>query len=193
MALTQLNRSLKKMALFPRDNMVLRTEMIPSEVSDVLRKNTKASRSWLRSPDETFFGHVDSEQFTITRVLKNYQNSFVPQMSGVISPENSGSRIDVRLTLLPFVRLFMMLWFGFLFVVGPICVVAGIIGFMSGKVDGVIMLVVPVIMLIFGLLLTHGAFRFEVPRSKRSLREVLSATEINSEQGVDRKPDHVAS
>ncbi|MCB1234774.1 MAG: hypothetical protein KDM91_06865 [Verrucomicrobiae bacterium] len=79
----------------------------------------------------------------------------------------------------------MTLWFGFLFVVGPICVVAGIIGLMSGKGDGGIMVVVPMIMLIFGLLLTHGAFRFEVPRSKRSLREVLSATEIDSEQDAD--------
>ena len=165
--------------------MVLRTAMVPSEVSDVLRKNTKASRSWLRRPDETFFGHVDSERFTITRVIRNYQNSFVPQMSGVITPEDSGSRIDVRLTLLPFVRVFMTLWFGFLFVVGPICVVAGIIGIMSGKGDGGILIVVPMIMLIFGLLLTHGAFRFEVPHSKRSLREVLSATEIDSEQDAD--------
>lgn len=165
--------------------MALRTTMPPSEVADVLRKNTKASRSWLRRPDETFFGHVDSERFTITRVIRNYQNSFVPQMTGVIIPESSGSRIDVRLTLLPFVRILMTLWFGFLFVVGPICVAAGIVSLMSSKGDGGIMVVVPMIMLIFGLLLTHGAFRFEVPRSKRSLREVLSAAEINSEQDAD--------
>ena len=158
--------------------------MTVAEVAFALRTNTETSRSLFRRPDKPFSGKVDQDRFTITRVIRNYKNSFVPQMSGVVIPDNGGARIDIRLTLLPLVKGFMVLWFGFLFIFSPIAIIAGISRLLSGNTDGIAFTLIPIIMLVFGFLLTHGAFRFEIPRSKRSLREIISATEIDSEQGA---------
>lgn len=173
------------MTLFPREHMVLTTQLIPSEVAEVLRRNTVETLSLFRVSDKTFSGQVDASRFSVRRVLRDSHNSFVPQMAGVIIAENSGSKINVRLTLMPTVRLFMTLWFGFLFVVGPVCVVLGVAQIVSGDTEGAMMIGVPIGMLVFGMLVTHGAFRFEVPRSRKCLLEVLRATEIGNEEAVE--------
>ena len=148
--------------------------MTVAEVADALRANTESSRSLFSRPDKAFSGKIDQDRFSVTRVVRNYHNSFVPQMSGVVIPDNGGARIDVRLTLLPFVK-------GFMLIVGPIAIMGGIFRILSGTPGGIALAFIPLIMFLLGLLLTHAAFRFELTRSKRSLREILNATEIDSE------------
>lgn len=172
---------LNEMTLIPQDYLTLQTALTPAEVAEVLKENTSSSVTLFWRPKESFSGYVGTERFAITRVLRNHRNSFAPRMNGVVIPEGDGSRIEVRLALSPVVAVFTAVWFGGVAFFGVMGLFVGLGGVLAGKIEGVLLLVAPIGMLIFAFLLTHGAFRFEVPKSKQSLCEVLDMVEVEGE------------
>lgn len=86
--------------------------------------------------------------------------------------------------LLPIVKAFMRLWFGFFFLFGPIGIIAAI---SSRTLESLMFVAISIVMFGFGCALTHGAFRFEVPKTKEALLKLIDGREEISEQS----PGHV--
>lgn len=136
------------------------SQMPPTDVLMTLRENTHTG-GWLRfrRPSKIFQGKVAETSFSISRVITDYRNSFVPEVTGEVMPDGSGSRVHVTMELLPFVKAFMRFWFGFLFIVGLSVLFAAITSFDARKMP---LVLIPVVMCVFGYALTHGAFRFDI-------------------------------
>jgi len=72
-----------------------------------------------------FKGQVFQGKFNIQRNL-SYRNSFQADISGEIFEDGSGSKIEVSLNLIPFVKIFLIIWcslaaiFGITFLFGAI-------------------------------------------------------------------------
>ncbi len=170
------------MKLFPIQTAVILTQMPPDEVSMALRDNTHAGGwSLFQKPSQLFQGHVEERTFSIARALREYQNSFVPEVTGKIVPDGTGARVEITMALLPFVRVFMRLWFGFLFIFGPLGIVVGIRAFALGSFESYMFIAIPIVMVAIGYALTHGAFRFEVPRTMNALLVLIKGKEMTGE------------
>lgn len=172
---------LNEMTLIPQDYLTLKTALTPAEVAKVLKENTSSSMTLFWRPKESFYGCVDEGSFGITRVDPNNPNPFAPRMNGVIVPEEEGSRLDVRLNLSPFVKVFRGIWFvglGFSVVAG---LGVAVVRILAGKMDGLLFVVAPIMEMLIGFLLIYGGFRFGTPMSKRSLCEVLDGIEVERE------------
>jgi hypothetical protein len=72
----------------------------------------------------------------------------------------------------------MRLWFGFLFILGPVVIIAAICSF---TLDILMLIVISIVMVIFGCALTHGAFNFEIPKTKHALLKIVKGREEASE------------
>ena len=164
----------------PRDQMKIRTAMNAATVIDVLRKNTK--NSWFATPrsGKVFFGEVEDGRFAVSRVL-DYQNAFVPRMVGSVIPDGNGSSISIRMTLNSWVGISIKLMIGFLFVMGSVAVISGIVLLRSGDMAGWGYVLSPLIPFVFVRYLVFTGFREEVPQSKHCLIELLDGTEVGSE------------
>ena len=155
--------------------------MSPEEVCSALRKNTHIGFLLFKKPEQPFMGHVDGQSFSLIRVLRDYRNSFVPKITGHILPNNTGSKLQITMSLLPFVKLFLRFWFGFLFVLGPVFIAVGI--FSSG-LEYKIFIIIPIAMFAFGYALTQSAFRFEIPKTKDALLKIIDGQEETSEKSL---------
>lgn len=65
---------------------------------------------WSRRPNG-FEGTVLNDRFNINRAIR-YRNSFIPILHDRMSANGSGTRIDVRMIMHPFVIVFLLIWCG---------------------------------------------------------------------------------
>lgn len=115
--------------------------------------------------DKRFTGRVEDDSFEIRRIL-GYRNSFAPMSRGTISTVGRGARIDVRMTLHPFVAVFIGVWStGVLF---------ALVAFATAGSERIYALL-PLLMLAFLYAMTLLAFWFEANKQERALREIFQA------------------
>jgi len=106
------------MKLFPSRSFVLHADISAHEawdnLSGALLKDPKRPLHFIfRNPDDVpFKGYINGSKFNISRNL-SYRNSFQAEISGEIFAESSGCKIVIRLSLIPFVKGFLMLWCSF--------------------------------------------------------------------------------
>jgi FtsH-binding integral membrane protein len=100
----------KNMPLLPAERFVIDAPAAPDEVRERLSSAVVRSRkASVRTPEAPFTGTMDANSFELRPVL-GYRNSFVPTARGSFASGVAGTRIDVRLRMLPGVVLFMALW-----------------------------------------------------------------------------------
>lgn len=92
-------------------------------------------------------------------VRRDYRNSFAPLFSGRLVPQTTGTRVEGRFGMHPFVKIFLAVWFAGVVSVGGFIFVSSIGQAMSGDVSNNsqrhIGIVVPPILLGFGVLLVR--------------------------------------
>src|SRR5690349_14647683 len=57
-----------------------------------------------------FVGSVDGRHFNVRRDIR-YRNSFLPRVSGQITPAAGGSTVQVTMYMHPLIGVFMAIWF----------------------------------------------------------------------------------
>lgn len=70
-------------------------------------------RLFSRPPDTAFKGKIENSSFAVTPVILG-RNSFVPQITGSITPYLTGSMVYVKFKIHPAVVIFIIAWTGFL-------------------------------------------------------------------------------
>ena len=118
-----------------------------------------------------FEGGVTGDRFQFSRIV-GYGNSFLPVVRGRIRAEPGGSRIEVTMTMHPFVMLFLVLW-GVGFGAGAVSALAGAI--QRHTTDNLIVVaILPIAYLAITL-----AFGIEALTAERFVREILPARPPN--------------
>jgi hypothetical protein len=94
--------------------MNLKTELSQIEIVNLLKKKTQAKKS--KNKDNFFVGYVSDYSFNLMRDIQ-YQNSFLPVVTGVVENTPDGSKITANLALLKEVQIALFIFYGFIFLV----------------------------------------------------------------------------
>lgn len=113
-----------------------------------------------------FIGKVSGNTFQIRRDIK-YQNSFLPFISGVVSPTANGSTVRVIMRLHIFNAVFILIWLGGV-------ALFSILALAHGNPD-LFFILVTVVMFLFGIGLTIVCFFPEARKSRKLLQEAIDA------------------
>jgi hypothetical protein len=159
--------------ILPSQSLILHSPLTAVECENKLREFTEEMKpfklSW-KAPiySKCYIGFVLDGEFEIHRNI-TYRNSFLPIIRGKINRKESGSEIKISMKLDPFVKGFMFLWLGFTFL---FCIAVIMVLF---KASFSPFFIIPFIMAIFGLILSHGAFNYERKKSENDLKNIFEA------------------
>jgi len=171
------------MPLLPHDRFAFDSPLSPDEASVRLAGFVEPRRMirFGRGPTtRDFEGEVAARSFHVQRVI-GYNNSFLPRIRGTIQPGERGSRVEGTMSLHPVVGIFLCIWMGAAAIYGLATSVAAIYGG-SGPGD----VLIPCGMLLFGWVLTSGAFTFEARVARRLLMDCLAATDADARHAAER-------
>jgi hypothetical protein len=160
------------MKWLPYENFYLITDLKPDAAEaalapDVIPDAGFGLKTILSRRTEGYFtGVVANGSFKI-RWQIYYRNSFLPRITGDITPYLNGSRIHIKMKPHIAVMIFMSIWMGGVGLAG-IAFVLGHPGegLNAGKLA-------PFGMFLFGYLLSIGAFKFESIKAKSKLAEIF--------------------
>jgi hypothetical protein len=89
--------------LYTGRHLVLDSALPADEVTRLLQREITASpRKWGENRPQLFEGTFENGRFEMARLVRG-RNSFRPMMTGTVSPGQTGTRLNVRLQLHPFV------------------------------------------------------------------------------------------
>ena len=130
----------------------------------------KAFKLGWRAPvySKPYIGFIADGEFEIHRNI-TYRNSFLPIIRGKISSQLNGATITIKMGIENFVKVFMAIWLGFTFL---FCI---LVLFVAFKASFSPFFIIPFIMVIFGLVLSRGAFKYE---SKQSIEDLKNIFEV---------------
>jgi len=157
------------MPLFPAGRFVIDAEAAPDEVRDRLSSAVvRGGKVSLRGPKAAFTGTVGTNSFELRPVL-SYRNSFVPTARGSFASGIAGTRVNVRLRMLPAVAIFMAVWLSIAtaFFIGML-----VIAFRNPSRSWLPL--VGIAFFAFGYLLMTLSFSFEARRIRTNLALLLS-------------------
>jgi hypothetical protein len=162
------------MPLFPDERFVIDAPAAPEEVRDRLSSAVASGRGVsLRKPEAVFTGTVGSNSFQLRPVL-GYRNSFVPTARGSFASGSAGTRVDVRLRLLPAVAIFMVVWLSLAAAFFLVMVVIAVLNPSRSWLP-----LIGIAFFAFGYLLMTLSFSFEARRIRTNLAMLLSGTPVS--------------
>jgi hypothetical protein len=140
-------------------------------------------------------GRVSKRSISIRKRIY-YRNSFQAVLRASLKPSPSGTEIISTVSLHPFVKIFMFIWFGGLIMIGGIIFVIALSSYFKENslkdIGSIMWILIPPGMAIFGIaLLKFGKYlaRDESKVLKRFLIDLLDAEEINHvEQAAAQGP-----
>lgn len=149
------------MNIFPVEHFKIRTDLTREEIQQrILDTHEYESQASL-------------DDFRMRRVI-SYQNSFLPQIEGIVLEENYNARsIDISMKLHTFVKVFMIIWFAGIILFAIPFILLPSIGDNNEPMG--ILNFIPIFGLIFGVLLYTIPFKIEAKRSKKDLLRILDA------------------
>ena len=159
----------------PIENIVYRTKLTEEQVVTKLAESIEAEKSfgfgaYRTTYSKPYIGTIRGNSFEIKRVI-NYQNSFLPTISGKIQKDGIWTKIYVTMKPEIIVITFMAIWFG--------CVGLGCIGAIYYAITTADefspFFLIPFAMLLFGVILLFGAPKIESSKSKKDLQNILEA------------------
>jgi hypothetical protein len=166
----------------PVENYVMTSKLSVEDVKKRLADNIQPKgpirlSAFNRNTDKLYEGHIFGDTFTISRII-NYRNSFLPVITGQVSTVQGKTQINVKMSPVPVVLVFISIWLG---IIGLVClgvILVGLIQFKQVLQNGFSpMILIPFGMLIFGCLLTNRAFKAESKISKEFLNRILEGHE----------------
>lgn len=147
---------------YPTDNIVYKSKLTCNEIKNKLLENTQYKVLGRINKDNTF---------RIQRIIY-YQNSFLPQIKGIISDHQEGATIEVNMSPNIIVIFFMSFWFIF-------SLAGSIYSFyimITSEFN--VFLLIPLWMIIFGFIMYYASFKTESIKSKKDLLHIFEAEEL---------------
>src|SRR6266404_5629635 len=109
-----------------------------SAISLYTAKSMSECQRVVRSVGYSAFGVIlasfDGYKFRLY-VQRNYRNSFAPIFSGRLIPQASGTRVEGRFGMHPFVKMFLAVWFGGVAIIGGMIFIMSVGQVLSGYVN----------------------------------------------------------
>lgn len=159
------------MPLFPAARFVIDAPAAPDEVRDRLSRAVGRRQPLsFRRPDAPFTGTVGTDSFDLRPVIA-HRSSFIPIVRGSFATGIAGTRVEVRLRMLPAVAAFMALWLSLAaaFAIGML-----VIAFRNPSRSWLPL--IGIAFFAFGYLLMTFSFSFEARRIRRNLGLLLAGT-----------------
>lgn len=130
------------------------------------------------SYSKPYIGKISYDRFEIKRAI-TYRNSFLPVIKGTIKNDLSGSKINVKMNLIDFVKVFMIIWLGG---VSLGCIASAYSLFFRNNANSEtgFFMFIPFIMLLFGVAMVCFGFKTESKKSITDLEEILQAKIIQN-------------
>ena len=162
------------MKIIPSEKLELTTGFSNQEVRKILRENIRPKKGLtfgFNKPkdDKLFEGIFEQDKFEIQRIIKG-RNSFLPQIKGQIQTHINGTKLIIDLKIKGFVIIFMIFWLGFV----SLALIGGIVGVLTQGTNP-LTLILPLIMIAFGIGLVYFGFNNEKDKSINDLRRILNA------------------
>ena len=169
--------------LLPFEKLVYHSTLTKEELLTHLQNEIETEKSFgfgaiNYSYSKTYIGKIYTNSFEIKRVI-SYRNSFLPKINGEIQDDNNGCKIFVKMSLIEFVKVFMIIWLsGVVFA----CLASLYSIFLKNGIntDGGLFMFIPFLMLIVGVLMIYFGFKLESKKSIKDLEEILKAKIIES-------------
>ncbi|HZQ55066.1 MAG TPA: cytochrome c oxidase assembly factor Coa1 family protein [Bryobacteraceae bacterium] len=136
----------------------------PAVIAERLRKITGYRYDrWIDSDrGPAFFGRIKDNSFRMRRNIGAYRNSFLPRIRGQVTPDGSGTRVNVSMRMNPLVLAFMVLW----------CTGMASGAWISLQNDHHA-IPIPAGMLLFGVCLSVGSFYWEAEKARTLLSNAV--------------------
>ena len=167
----------------PFEELVYHSELNKEELLARLDNEIEAEKSFgfgakSFSYSKPYIGKIAYDRFEIKRAI-NYRNSFLPVIKGTIKNDLNGSKINVKMNLIDFVKVFMIVWLGG---VSLGCIASTYSLFFRNNTNSEtgFFMFVPFIMLVFGIAMGSLGFKAESKKSIADLEELLQAKIIQN-------------
>lgn len=156
--------------VFPYLREQINSEKTREEIYRILYSVTDSGKIILSTSAE-FSGKVSPSHFTI-RPECGYRNSFAPVLTGTMTEEKEGTMIDIVLQLHIFVRMFITVWSGGLFLFSLFGVLGVFMDFID-RTGGITLILVPIGMITAGQIITRLGFYGSARKALKRLRELI--------------------
>lgn len=162
------------MRFLPKETLVyhstLKADQLHERLSIYVEPRLDGLIDWKKKREKPYEGLVKKDGFEISRII-DYRNSFLPVVSGKITPSTDQSVVVVTMALHSFVRIFLAIWFAMAILFFFVYLVKSI---KDTTIDPI--LLIPITLVALGYRLTIRAFKVESDRAREDLKEMLSAT-----------------
>lgn len=155
--------------------IILHTHLTPQQSLDALSSNIFPAKPipfvfGSEKYNTKFTGHITGNSFKVRPVIQ-YRNSFIPIITGQLTPLPNGTQIVITFTLIRLVFVFMCIWFAIMTIVGTTIAISSIA---KGTLPREAF--VPFGIDIFGLALFITLFNSEVNSAKEDLIAILKSS-----------------
>lgn len=163
------------MKIFPSDKIEITTSLSLEEVRTILTNNIRQKTGVIFGSNNSkntklFEGSFEQDRFEIQCVITG-RNSFLPQIKGHIRPSMNGTKLIADLTIHKFVIGFMVVWFS-------LVTISLIFGSTSLQTNPIFLLV-PLIMIAFGIVLVKFGYNIQKNKSISDLKMILNGKLIH--------------
>ncbi|MEN2413072.1 hypothetical protein [Flavobacterium mesophilum] len=164
--------------LLPFEELFYHSSLTNEELISRLQNEIEAEKSFsfklnYNSYTKPYIGTMSHNNFKIKRAI-SYRNSFLPIIEGKITSDISGSKINIKMHLEEFVKVFMIIWLGGVLFA---CIAISYAYLFTNKTNtedgGAI--IIPFGMLAIGLFMVSAGFKSESKKSIKDLEEILQA------------------
>jgi len=156
--------------MIPLEKFTIHSSRNPDHVRETLLEvvDPRQILPWdAKNSAKPYQGEIGDRAFQISRII-SYRNSFLPLINGRITPEETGSKIEIFISLDPLVFIFMLVWLGMVGNMGILFLLATL-----GEGNFEPAALIPLGMFLFGFLLVFVGFKPEAAKAKKFLRELL--------------------
>ena len=161
------------MNIFPSDRIEILTTLSKKEVRKILMENIRPKKGLkieFNKPQEKelFEGNITEDRFEIQRIVTG-RKSFLPKIKGHIQSNLNGSKLVLDLRVRTLVFVFMIFWLGFV----GFAFIIGILGVIYQEKNP-IFLILPLIMIGFGIGLLHFGYNSQKGDSINDLKGIIN-------------------
>lgn len=167
--------------LLPFEKLIYQSTLSKEELITHLQNEIEPEKSFTfgarkSSYSKPYIGKIYLNRFEIKKVV-TYRNSFLPVIKGEIKEGINGAKINIKMGLVDFVKVFMILWLGAVSF-GCIGALYSLIFTDTANSEAGFFMFIPFAMLLFGLGMVSFGFKAESQRSIKDLEEILQAKVI---------------
>jgi|SRR5688572_7925814 len=169
------------MKFLPYERLLIHTTLSSEEVlkrlANVIEPERDSYTRLFEGHTKPYQGSIVGSHFEISRII-GYRNSMLPVIEGDIQSESSGCSVYITMQPQVLIILFTIFWLGGsgLLLFGAL--VSLVWSLIQPRIIDPSLVLIPGGLFVFGYVLFVGGFKFESIQSKKFLRELFEAKEV---------------